>query len=258
LYAVPTACAASSITGIPARSAAARIGSRSAARRRNGRDHRLRAGGDPCRERVGPHLERPVVDVGEDGRRPSQDDLVDGGGERHRRGGHLVPRADPQGREDDVEPGGGGGDGDGVRRPRDLAEDGLQLRDLRPARDPAGAQRLRDRRTSSSPRRDGTTAGNRRGSSRARPLLAARWGGSGSESVHDEDTLIGPVEQPVPGNFSRTREACRCGHAEDAGRRIPQGEERRVVEEERVPVRRPVRPELELSHSFTRTQRRFV
>ncbi len=30
LYAVPTACAASSITGIPARSAAARIGSRSA------------------------------------------------------------------------------------------------------------------------------------------------------------------------------------------------------------------------------------
>jgi hypothetical protein len=78
-------------------------------------DHRLRAWGDPCRERVGPHLERPVVDVDEDGGRPAQDDLVDGGGERHRGGGHLVPRADPQGREDDVEPGGGGGDRDGVR-----------------------------------------------------------------------------------------------------------------------------------------------
>ncbi len=109
-------------------------------------DHRPRAGGDPCRERVGPHLERTVVDVGEDGRRPAQGDLVHGGGERHRGGGHLVPRSDPQGREDDVEPGGGGGDRDGVRRPGGIAEDPFQLRDSRSARDPAGTQRLRDRR----------------------------------------------------------------------------------------------------------------
>jgi hypothetical protein len=109
-------------------------------------DHRLRAGGDPCRERVGPHLEGPVVDVGENGRRPAQDDLVDGGGERHRGGCHLVPRADPQGREDDVETGGGGSDRDGVRRAGCFAEDPFQLGDFRSARDPAGTQRLRDRR----------------------------------------------------------------------------------------------------------------
>src|SRR5512141_2507744 len=89
--------------------------------------------------------------------------------------------------------------------------------------------------------------GNRRGSSRVRPFLAAWWGRS--DPVHDEDTLIGPVEQPVARELpQKFLKIVASAHAEDAGRRIPQGEERRVVEKKRFPVRRPVRPELELPH----------
>jgi hypothetical protein len=106
------------------------------------RDQRARGGRDPARDVGGVDAQRLGVDVGEDRARTAQ--LDDVGRRRPGEGRHddLVARPQPERGHGQVQARGRGVHGDRLAHAEPLAESGLEALDLRPARDPARAQRV--------------------------------------------------------------------------------------------------------------------
>ena len=94
---------------------------------------------------VDAHEEGAWVDVDEHRACTDELDGVCGRRERVGRDDHLVARADPEREHPEMERRGAGRHGHRVRRPDGAGEQALELPDLRPHRQLAGGEHLRDR-----------------------------------------------------------------------------------------------------------------
>ncbi len=105
---------------------------------------RLRALGDRRLEGRRVEVQRARVDVGEDRRRPLDDEAVRRGHERERRGDRLVSRAKPGDSREEVQPRGAARDRCGEGRADALGDQLLEAFDRRAEREPPRAQHLDD------------------------------------------------------------------------------------------------------------------